>query len=123
MPPIRAVRDPVRYKTTHGDKGWNNPDNCPYGWRCEHARHLDELRTPPAPPPSTVQSPVAVVVETRIPSNLQLSETPSNSQLSETIVRPLLPGPPPPLPKATAIEDNETLDYLDAVLAAMRSHD
>jgi hypothetical protein len=95
MPNRRLVRDPERYKTTPCRNGWNDPNNCPYGWRCQHAHCKEELRkrsllgtyTPPPPPPSTVQSPVSIIteIETLAPSTFELN------------VPPLPIGPPPPL--------------------------
>ena len=127
MPSRRLVRDPERYKTTPCRNGWNDPTNCPYGWRCQHAHWEEEMRarssrtyTPPAPPPSTVQSPVTIITETLAPSNFQLSQPVVYN------LPPLPPEPPPPLPTATPFtpEDlNETLDYLESVLATMRGGD
>ena len=115
----RVVRDPIRYKTTPCKNGWKNPDKCSYGWRCQHAHDENELRprirhSPPAPPPSAVQSPVCVIINTLDPSHFQLNET---------ILPPLPPEPPPlpPKPPPLPLDDsNETLDYLDAILAAMQ---
>lgn len=128
MPSRRLVRDPERYKTTPCRNGWNDPTKCPYGWRCQHAHSAEELRTrssntrtytPPAPPPSTVQSPVTIITETLAPSNFQLS------QPAVYTPPPLPSGPPPSLPTIsfTPEDPNETLDYLDSVLATMRDGD
>ena len=115
----RIVRDPNQYKTTPCRNGWNNPDNCPYGWRCQHAHSNDELRTrpartysPPAPPPSMVHSPVTIMTETLGPNHFELNQPVPD-------LPPLPSGPPPSL--VTAIpNENETLEYLESVLAAMR---
>lgn len=120
MPSRRLVRDPERYKTTPCRNGWNDPTNCPYGWRCQHAHCKKELRarsslttyTPPAPPPSAIQSPVTIITETLAPSNFELCQPVYN-------LPPLPPGPPPPVLTDTD-DTNEILDYLESVLATMR---
>jgi len=127
MPSRRLVRDPERYKTTPCRNGWNDPTNCPYGWHCQHAHCAGELRTrssttrtytPPAPPPSTIQSPVTIITESLAPSSFQLSQ-PAVYNL------PLLPpgSPPPTAIPFTPENPNETLDYLESVLATMRAGD
>ena len=116
------IRDPARYKTTPCRNGWEDPKRCPYGKRCQHAHHKGELRirftrtnhSPPPPPPSTTQSPVTVITETPAPSNFKLLCQPVH-------MPPLPPGPPPPLPReSNTSDDNETLEYLDSILSAMR---
>ena len=116
MPSRRLVRDPERYKTTPCRNGWNDPTNCPYGWRCQHAHYKEELRarlprtyTPPAPPPSTVQSPVTIITETLAPSNFELCQP--------VVYPPLPPGPPLSIatPSVTPEDTNQTLDDLESV--------